>query len=84
MGEGAYVESLIDEYESLLAQVPLNDNRREYDKSEILKNLAGSSDWSFAAARELVMLAEYYGAFMLRNALAIAVVLGKEDGLKGF
>jgi hypothetical protein len=29
-------------------------------------------------------LAEDYGAFMLRNALAIAVVLGKEDGSAGF
>jgi hypothetical protein len=29
-------------------------------------------------------LADKYGAFMLRNALAIAVVLGKEDGSKGF
>jgi hypothetical protein len=28
--------------------------------------------------------ADKYGAFMLRNALAIAVVLGKEDGSKGF
>jgi hypothetical protein len=29
-------------------------------------------------------LADIYGAFMLRNALAIAVVLAKEDGSAGF
>jgi hypothetical protein len=31
-----------------------------------------------------VRLADDYGAFMLRNALAIAIVLGKEDGTQGF
>ena len=34
--------------------------------------------------RALVSLANDYGAFMLRNALALAVVLEKEDGEIGF
>ena len=32
----------------------------------------------------ILRLADNYGAFMLRSALAIAVVLGKEDGSEGF
>jgi len=51
---------------------------------EILKELSVSADWNIFAAREILRLAEDYGAFMLRNALAIAVVLGKEDGSAGF
>jgi hypothetical protein len=43
-----------------------------------------SADWSLSAAREILRLVENYGAFMLRNALAIAVVLAKEDGSEGF
>ena len=35
-------------------------------------------------ARAIVSLANDYGAFMLRNALALAVVLDKEDGDLGF
>jgi len=41
-------------------------------------------DWTSSGASELLALVENYGAFMLRNALALAVVLGKEDGSKGF
>jgi len=78
------MDSLIDEHENFIARVPLEDNRGGYDESEILKNLVGSSDWHLAAARALLMLAETYGAFMLRNALARAVGLAKEDGTNGF
>jgi hypothetical protein len=42
------------------------------------------ADWSLSATREILMLVENYGTFMLRNALAIAVILGKEDGSEGF
>ena len=74
MTEGEYVNSLISEYETHL----------EYDESEILKELSVSADWNVSAAHEILRLAQVYGAFMLRNALAIAVVLGKEDGSAGF
>ena len=84
MKEGEYVDSLIDEYETLLAQRSLKNANGEYDESAILKELSVSADWSISAAREILRLAENYGAFMLRNALAIAVVLAKEDGSAGF
>ena len=84
MREGEYVESLIGEYQMILAQKSLKNTNSEYDESEILKELVASADWSMSAAREILRLVEDYGAFMLRNALAIAVVLGKEDGAAGF
>ena len=84
MSEGEYVDSLIVDYETLLTQKLLKTSRGEYKESEILKELVVSADWSLSAAREILRLVENYGAFMLRNALAIAVVLAKEDGSEGF
>ena len=84
MSEGEYVESLISEYQTLLAETLIKNPRGHYDDSGMFKELSVSADWSVAGARELLKLANNYGAFMLRNALAIAVVLGKEDGLEGF
>ena len=84
MRDGEYVDSLIDEYETLLVERLQKNNYGEYDESEILEELSVSADWNMSAAREILRLAEEYGAFMLRNALAIAIVLGKEDGSAGF
>ena len=84
MREGEYVDSLISEYQTILGNGELKDTEGGYDESGILKELSVSADWSTSGARELLKLADKYGAFMLRNALAIAVVLGKEDGSKGF
>ena len=84
MREGEYVDALIDEYAALLSQNSLKNLRDQYDEAQIHTELSVSADWSLAGAREIVKLAEEYGTFMLRNALAIAVVLGKEDGSAGF
>ena len=84
MREGEYVDSLISEYQSILGNGELKDAEGGYDESGILKELSVSADWSISGASELLKLADKYGAFMLRNALAIAVVLGKEDGSEGF
>ena len=84
MREGEYVDSLIDEYETILAERLRKNTIDKYDESEIFNELSVSADWSMSSAREILRLAEEYGAFMLRNALAIAVVLGKEDGSAGF
>ena len=84
MREGEYVDSLISEYETVLGKRELKDAQGAYDESGIVKELSVSADWSITGAHELLRLADIYGAFMLRNALAIAVVLGKEDGSEGF
>jgi hypothetical protein len=61
-----------------------NGSGIRHDEAGIAEELVVSADWSVSTAHELIRLAEYYGAFMLRNALAVAVVLGKEDGSLGF
>jgi hypothetical protein len=84
MREGEYVDSLVDEYATLLRERLSRDLHNRHDDAGIIKVLEASADRSTSGARELVRLADNYGAFMLRNALAIAVVLGKEDGVRGF
>jgi hypothetical protein len=84
MREAEYVDLLINEYGAVLGEKSLKDSVDENDESRILEKLSVSADWSASGARELLKLADKYGAFMLRNALAIAVVLGKEDGSEGF
>lgn len=46
--------------------------------------LVADGDWSREAATHLIRLAKLYGSFMLRNALAISLVLGIEDGELAF
>ena len=84
MREGEYVDSLIGEYTTLLRARLSKDPQSLRDETGIIEDLESSADWSTSGARELVRLVDNYGAFMLRNALAIAVVLGKEDGARGF
>ena len=84
MSEGEYVDSLVNEYASLFQRKIINESNTQRDDAGIVEELVVSADWSASAAQELIRLAEHYGAFMLRNALAVAVVLGKEDGSLGF
>jgi len=46
--------------------------------------LAQDHDWSHEGARAIIDLANNYGSFMLKNALALSIVLGKEDGDLGY
>ena len=84
MTEGQYVDSLVNEYAVLLRKRLHGAPQGQHDGTGFIRDLAASADWSMSGARELMRLAENYGAFMLRNALAVAVVLGKEDGAQGF
>ena len=79
MTEGERVDSLVDEYKSLMATVGSSATELDF-----LRELSISADWTVSGAHELLGLAHRYGAFMLRNALAIAVVLAREDGSSGF
>lgn len=84
MREGERVASLVSEYATLLRGRLSKNSQRQHDETGIIRDLVASADWSMSGARELMRLADNYGAFMLRNALAIAVVLRKEDGAQGF
>jgi len=83
MNETELLESTISEYKNLfkLAKVKKND---KLDTDRIVSNLSKGHDWTHQGAHALVCLANGYGAFMLRNALALAIVLEKEDGNLGF
>jgi hypothetical protein len=84
MKEGEYIESLIGEYGTVLGKRELRDSQGRYDESGIVNELCVAADWSASGANELLKLVDKYGAFVLRNALAIVIVLGKEDGSEGF
>lgn len=70
------VDSLIEEYNIVL------DHTDSQDSLE--KALIQEGDWSALAATHLLKLVKLYGSFMLRNALAISLVLEIEDGELGF
>ena len=80
MKEGEYLDSLVSEYKSLLYESLPKNYRKKYNEEHIIANLTKAADWSGRGASEILSLANNYGAFILRNALAIAVALGKEDG----
>jgi len=80
MNETEILESIVHEYTLLL-----QSNRNELlDSDQIVSKLSRSHDWSESGARAMVSLANDYGSFMLRNALAFAIALEKEDGELGF
>ena len=83
MNEIELLESTILEYKKLSDSEKLIGNR-ELNSDRLVSILSENHDWTEKGAQAIVCLAEEYGAFMLRNALAIAIVLEKEDGRLGF
>lgn len=85
MKERLHLESLIDEYDELLRQCAQPETALQGKNLRLVADaLCRFGDWSEQGADEITRLATDYGSFMLRNALALAVVLGREDGEKGF
>jgi hypothetical protein len=72
------VSMLVDEYRALLA----SRGTDTVESPEAI--LVREGDWTPQAAEHLMVLAKNYGSFMLRNALAISLVLEIEDGDFGF
>jgi hypothetical protein len=83
MKEGVFLESTIAEYEGLM-RTDGSDDLLQFSDDQIAKRLSDSFDWTNQGADAIVALANDYGIFMLRNALALAIVLGREDGRFGF
>ena len=80
---GAKVQSLAEEYRTIGRELRINvDDRRGL--LHLREALVSKANWTSEGARELVDIARKYGAFMLRNALALAIALGIEDGTSGF
>jgi hypothetical protein len=84
MNEGMLIDSLISEYDSLIVREAPMSKQQHNSRSKVLKTLVKTADWTESGANELLTLVENYGAFMLRNALALAIVLKQEDGILNF
>ena len=69
----------VQEYRGLLASSEV-DSTEIVDMNLLVQHLSRAHNWTEEGARVIVTLANEYGAFMLRNALALALALGKEDG----
>jgi hypothetical protein len=72
------VTLLADEYRCLIAAA------KGTSAEALIKALAKKADWTPQAAEHLLQLANDYGSFMLRNALALSLALNVEDGELGF
>jgi len=72
------IESLIIEYRSTVEHCSTHDHKN------LARALAQDHEWSGSGARAIIDLANNYGSFMLKNALALAIALEKEDGDFGY
>mgnify|MGYP001813211045 FL=1 len=79
MNETELLESTVSEYKNLFKPAKVKVNGK-LDTERIVSKLSKGHDWTLQGANAIVCMANENGAFMLRNALALAIVLGKEDG----
>ena len=78
---GVGIRNRMEEYRR---EVLNGDGSVPDDDDEIVRRLKENCEWKDRTAGELLRLAKYYGAFVLRYALALAMVLEIEDGDGGF
>lgn len=79
MSEAELLQSIVSEYQSLLH--PAKSQGSEPPEMDgIVHELSRSHDWTEQGAQAIATLASDYGAFMLRNALALAIAINREDG----
>jgi hypothetical protein len=71
-------ETLSPDYEAIAT-----DLGEDVTYEHIVRALVEHADWTEKGARAVVTLAQRYGVFVLRNALALADALGIEDGASG-
>jgi len=81
MTEIELLGAAVREYQGVLAP---SEGTEMVDMSSLVQHLSRAHDWTEEGAEVIVNLANEYGIFMLRNALALALALGKEDGDLGF
>ena len=79
MKEGELLKSKVSEYRGLV-QSQARKGTERVDMEALIADLSALHDWTEPGARAIVSLASEYGAFMLRNAFALAVAMNKEDG----
>jgi len=86
MPNSADIQGLVEEYSALIGEARNASQRLAPKKARELVQgaLVAGADWTPQAAERLTELAVGYGSFMLRNALALAIALGHEDGALGY
>ncbi len=83
MNKDLNIDSMVGEYKKMLAEMDSAGDAAAPPES-IAQALVEQHEWSEGGAAALVALAQDYGTFMLRNALALAEALEIEDGALGF
>ncbi len=78
------LKGLISEYKTVIFEARVSEIAPDVDWPRLAHLLVNSSGWTPNGAQELVMITRGYGIFMLRNALALALALGLEDGELGY
>ncbi len=76
----ADVSGLVEEYEDIAAE---HGEDAVLQTDEIVNKLVKDHEWTPAGAAQLMNLVEKYGTYILRNALALAIALDREDGSEG-
>jgi hypothetical protein len=71
-------ELLLAEYETIVTALG-----EDATYEQLVRALVERGDWTEKGASAVVTLAQVYGVFVRRNALALAVALGIEDGSSG-
>ncbi len=74
------VETLRDEYDSLAHEAGSTSKAGPVDWDRLCQLLQERAGWTETGATHLVQLVRLYGTFILRNALALSVAVGIEDG----
>jgi hypothetical protein len=73
---------LLDEYETLVDELGGGLDDQDIDWSKLEALLIRDSEWTERGASELINVVRDYGSFFLRNAAALALALGTEDGTR--
>ena len=76
------LQCTLEEYETLVGVVA-HEPHAQMDETgwrRLGRMLSDEAEWTSHGAEEVLFLARQYGSFMLRNALALALALGIEDG----
>ena len=75
---------LVEEYTTIIHESSPEKNSRGETRWNALENrLVGDAEWTVEGARHLSLLVRTYGAFILRNAAALAIALDLDDGEAG-
>jgi hypothetical protein len=77
------VACLTSEYQTLLHEARWGQGATASDWIRLERGLIRDGDWTPRGAAHLIDVVQRYGSFFLRNAAALALAAGIEDGVEG-